>query len=50
MQLNDFMIFAGSSNQPLAQKIAKNLGKELGILEMKRFSDGEIWVKYGGKY
>lgn len=47
MPLNDFMIFAGSSNLPLAQKIARNLGKELGVLEMKRFSDGEIWVKYG---
>lgn len=47
MPSNDFIIFAGSSNLPLAQKIAKNLGKELGILESKRFSDGEIWVKYG---
>lgn len=47
MALNDFMIFSGSSNLPLAQKIAKNLGKELGVLETKRFSDGEIWVKYG---
>ncbi len=47
MSLNDFMIFSGNSNQPLAQKIAKNLGKELGVLETKRFSDGEIWVKFG---
>lgn len=47
MPSNDFILFAGSSNLPLAQKIAKNLGKELGILESKRFSDGEIWVKYG---
>lgn len=47
MALNDFMIFSGNSNLPLAQKIAKNLGKELGVLETKRFSDGEIWVKYG---
>jgi ribose-phosphate pyrophosphokinase len=47
MPITDFMIFAGSSNLPLASKIAKKLGKELGILESKRFSDGEIWVKYG---
>lgn len=47
MPVNDFMIFAGSSNLPLALKIAKKLGKELGNLESKRFSDGEIWVKYG---
>jgi len=44
---NDYMIFAGGSNLPLANKIAAILGKELGTLELKRFSDGEIWVKYG---
>ena len=47
MLSNDFLIFAGSSNLSLAKKIVKNLGKELGVLESKRFSDGEIWVKYG---
>jgi ribose-phosphate pyrophosphokinase len=47
MPVNDFMIFAGSSNLPLAHRIAQKLGKELGNLELKRFSDGEIWVKYG---
>ncbi|HSL89464.1 MAG TPA: ribose-phosphate pyrophosphokinase [Ignavibacteriaceae bacterium] len=47
MPVNDFMIFAGSSNLPLANRIAQKLGKELGNLELKRFSDGEIWVKYG---
>lgn len=44
---NDFFIFAGNSNLPLAKKIANNLGKDLGVLESKRFSDGEIWVKFG---
>ncbi len=44
---NDYMIFAGGSNIPLAKKIAERLGKNLGLLELKRFSDGEIWVKYG---
>lgn len=47
MPSNDFMIFAGSSNLPLAQKIALKLSIKLGVLELKRFSDGEIWVKYG---
>lgn len=47
MSSNDFMIFAGSSNLPLAKKIASKIGKGLGVLELKRFSDGEIWVKYG---
>lgn len=47
MPSNDFLIFAGSSNLPLATKIAKNIGKKLGAVESKRFSDGEIWVKFG---
>ncbi|QQS36746.1 MAG: ribose-phosphate pyrophosphokinase [Ignavibacteriales bacterium] len=47
MATSDFMIFSGGSNLPLAEKIAQNLGKPLGAIELKRFSDGEIWVKYG---
>ena len=47
MVANDYMIFAGGSNSSLAKKIADNLEKNLGNLELKRFSDGEIWVKYG---
>ncbi len=43
----EFMIFSGSSNLPLAQKIAEKIGTVLGQIELKRFSDGEIWVKYG---
>ena len=39
-------IFAGSSNPLLAKKIAKECGVSLGDLSIKRFSDGEIWVKY----
>ena len=44
--MNDYMIFAGGSNIPLANKIASRIGKPLGTIELKRFSDGEIWVKY----
>jgi ribose-phosphate pyrophosphokinase len=47
MAANDYMIFAGGSNVPLAEKIASRIGKPLGTIELKRFSDGEIWVKYG---
>lgn len=47
MATNDYMIFAGGSNIPLAKKIALKIGKPLGSIELKRFSDGEIWVKYG---
>ncbi len=39
-------IFAGSSNPPLATKIANKCGTSLGELSIKRFTDGEIWVKY----
>lgn len=46
MSANDYMLFSGSSNSPLAEKIASRLGKKLGSVELKRFSDGEIWVKY----
>ena len=47
MSSSDYMIFAGTSNLPMAEKIAESIGTELGSLELKRFSDGEIWVKYG---
>jgi len=40
------LIFSGSSNPELAQKIVDYLGLPLGTLELKRFSDGEIWAKY----
>lgn len=41
-----FKIFSGTSNRPLAEKICKEIGVEPGNCEIKRFSDGEIWVKY----
>lgn len=39
-------IFSGSSNPKLAEKIANHIGIPLGLVELKRFNDGEIWVKY----
>ena len=47
MAKNNYKIFSGSSNLVLAEKIAKKLKMQLGLIELKRFSDGEIWVKYG---
>ena len=47
MAATDYKIFSGSSNRQLAEEIAQKLGKPLGFLELKRFSDGEIWAKYG---
>jgi len=42
---NDMKIFAGNSNRPLAEKIAKYLNMELGDCEVGRFADGEINVR-----
>ncbi|HHM23926.1 MAG TPA: ribose-phosphate diphosphokinase, partial [Bacteroidetes bacterium] len=39
-------LFSGSSNPELAAKIAEHLGVELGQIKIRRFKDGEIWVKY----
>jgi len=43
--VNDFKIFAGSSNKPLAEKIAAHLGKTVSNCTLKRFSDGEIFFQ-----
>jgi ribose-phosphate pyrophosphokinase len=40
-------VFGGRSNRPLAQKITDSLGQPLGDCEIRTFSDGELWVKYG---
>lgn len=37
-------IFSGTSNQKLAQEIARLTRTKLGRIEIKRFSDGEIYV------
>lgn len=42
----EFMIFSGSANIPLAKKIAELLGMTLGGIDKKKFSDGEIWIKF----
>ena len=39
------MVFSGNANRDLAEKIAKYLGKELGDAQVKKFSEGEIFVK-----
>ena len=38
-------IFAGSASTDLAEKIAKYLEVDLAPLQMRRFSDGEIFIK-----
>jgi ribose-phosphate pyrophosphokinase len=38
-------IFAANSNRPLAQSIATHLGVDLSNAELRRFSDGEVFVE-----
>ena len=45
MKMNSCAIFSGNANIPLAEKIAANLGKKLGNIDIYRFRDGEICVK-----
>ena len=43
---NRLKIFSGRSNPALAQKIVQSLGRELGKISIRTFSDGELWVKF----
>jgi ribose-phosphate pyrophosphokinase len=40
------MVFAGTNNPELAEGIAQHLGVELGNVRIKRFANGEIYVRY----
>ncbi len=42
--MNDFLLFSGSSNEPLAAEIAQKLGVKLGSVELTRFADSECRV------
>ena len=39
-------IFSGRSNVQLSKDIASYLGKDLGQLTIKTFSDGELWLQF----
>lgn len=41
----DIRLFAGNANRALSEEISAYLGFPLGKAEVKRFSDGEIWVE-----
>lgn len=43
--MKDFKFFSGSSNLPLAQKVASGLGIELAKAEIDNFSNGETRVR-----
>jgi ribose-phosphate pyrophosphokinase len=40
------MVFSGSSNEDLANEVAKLLNVELGGVERSTFSNGEIYIRY----
>jgi|TARA_B100000795_G_C22405233_1_gene288698 ribose-phosphate pyrophosphokinase len=39
------VLISGTSNQPLAEKVGKLLGMPLHPVDIRRFSDGEIYVE-----
>ena len=43
--MKDLVIFSGSANRPLAEKICTSLGTTLGKADIRKFSDGETWVE-----
>ena len=45
MRMRDWVVLSGNANRPLAQKICDKLGKKLGHAEVRRFSDGEVFVE-----
>ncbi len=47
MRMRDWVLLSGNANLPLSQKICEKLGKSLGRAEVKRFSDGEVFVEIG---
>jgi ribose-phosphate pyrophosphokinase len=40
-----FMLLSGTANEPLAQEIAQHMGISLAKATVKRFADGEIFVR-----
>jgi ribose-phosphate pyrophosphokinase len=44
---NDFVIFSGNSNKPLAQEVCDYLQTPLGKCDVGHFSDGEIQIEIG---
>ena len=44
MSFSDLKLFALSSNRELAERVAQEIGIELGKSTVRQFSDGEIQV------
>ena len=44
-QRDDFMVFSGTANLPLAEKVADYLGRPLNKIDIKHFPDGETFCQ-----
>lgn len=44
--LKNMMVFSGTSNRPLAEEIAQQMGVELGNVKITKFANGEIYARY----
>src|SRR6202162_5210652 len=42
---SQLLLLSGTANRPLAEELAKHLGKPLCAVTIRRFADGEIFVK-----
>ncbi len=42
---DDFMVFSGTANLPLAEKVASYLGRPLNKIDIKHFPDGETFCQ-----
>lgn len=47
MRLREWVILSGNSNKAVAEKICKKLGKPLGTMDVRKFSDAELFVEVG---
>jgi ribose-phosphate pyrophosphokinase len=45
MAFDNLMVFTGTANPKLAQRVAKNLNVQLGKATVSKFSDGEVMVE-----
>ena len=46
IDVSELLIFSGSSNIELTEKICAYLNVKKGLISRKVFSDGEIWIKF----
>jgi ribose-phosphate pyrophosphokinase len=45
MARSQMLLMSGTANRPLAEEVARNLGQPLCAVTIRRFADGEIFVK-----